>query len=240
MALNFFNGCTHKCKYCYVPRINERFGRHYEQCTPNLNVAELEKSAKKYEGCDKQILLSFTGDPYCGVSPETTTAVLEILKKYNHKVAVLTKGGSRVLRDLDLIKSFGEKIKVGATLTFISEEKSKEWEEGAASPADRIDTLRILKENGVKTWVSFEPVIEPSESLELLEAVSGIVDSVKIGKLNNYLGIDKKIDWARFIFEAVRICRAHDLPFYIKKDLQKFNKGVYLSGDEINEDFLNL
>jgi hypothetical protein len=28
--------------------------------------------------------------------------------------------------------------------------------------------------------------------------------------------------------------------FYIKKDLAQFNKGLYLSGDELNEDYLNI
>jgi DNA repair photolyase len=240
LALNFYNGCTHKCAYCYVPRMNERFGRHIEGCTPNLDINALEASAKKYQGCEKQILLSFTGDPYCGISPETTTKVLEILRKYNHKVAILTKGGNRVLNDLELIKTFGERIKVGATLTFDTREVSTKWEPGAADPSERIDSLRTLHQNGVKTWVSFEPVIIPEQSLNLLKEVASFVDSVKIGKINNFRGIDKEIDWARFIFDAVRICREYSLPFYIKKDLQKYNNGVYLSGDEINEDFLNL
>lgn len=240
LALNYYQGCTHKCAYCYVPRINERFGRHYEECKPNLDLKALEASAKKYQGCEKQILLSFTGDPYCGVEPETTTRVLEVLKKYNHKVAILTKGGKRVLRDLDLIKSFGDRIKIGATLTFYDTDVSRKWESGAADPKERIEVLRTLHEEGVKTWVSFEPVIIPTDSLKLLKEVSTFVDSVKIGKINNYQGLDKTIDWGRFIFEAVRICRDSNLPFYIKKDLQKYNRGVYLSGNETNEDFLNL
>ena len=66
------------------------------------------------------------------------------------------------------------------------------------------------------------------------------MDHVKIGKINNYKGIDKKIDWERFIFEAVRICRDNKMKFYIKRDLQAFNNGVYLSGNETNMDYLNL
>jgi hypothetical protein len=57
---------------------------------------------------------------------------------------------------------------------------------------------------------------------------------------DNYKGIDKNIDRAKFIFDAVRICRDSNLPFYIKKDLLVFNKGVYLSGNETNEDYLIL
>ena len=65
---------------------------------------------------------------------------------------------------------------------------------------------------------------------------------VKIGKINNYKGIDKTIDWAEFIFESVRLLRNANMNdrFYIKKDLAIHNKGVYLSGNEINQDWLNL
>jgi len=76
----------------------------------------------------------------------------------------------------------------------------------------------------------------------LLNEVSSFIDHVRIGKLNNYKGLDKSIDWANFIFECVRIMRDNKMNdrFYIKKDLLIHNNGVYLSGHETDEDFLNL
>lgn len=242
LALNIYSGCTHHCAYCYVPRMLNRFNSNYkhDECRPQVDFKALEKSAQQFQGCDKQILLSFTGDPYCGVSPETTRRVLEILNFYGHKVAILTKGGNRCLADLDLFKQFGDRIKVGATLTFDNDKDSLEWESGAATPKERMQALFNLAAEGIKTWVSFEPVIIPSQSLAMLQTVSAYVDHVKIGKINNYKGLDKSIDWGDFIYQAVRICRERRLPFYIKKDLQIWNRGVYLSGEETNEDYLNL
>lgn len=245
LALNYYKGCSHNCKYCYVPNMLGRFNKNYKHenvfIPTEKGFKELELSAKKNKGCE-QILLSFTGDPYCGVHPEITTRVLEILNKYKHKVAILTKGGDRVMNDLDLIKSFGDRIKIGATLTFDNNNDSLQWESGAALPNERIESLNILTQEGVKTWASFEPVIEPYQSLNLLKQVSTFIDHVKIGKINNYKGIDKDIDWSEFLFKAVRILRDANMndKFYVKKDLLKFNKGVYLSGNETNEDFLNL
>lgn len=242
LAFNFFKGCTHGCLYCYVPRMKKFFDKEYkhENCESVLNEEELEKSAKKHEGCGKQILLSFVGDPYCGVSQNDTTRVLEILNKYEHKVAILTKGGKRCLNDIEIFRKFGERIKVGSTLTFDNDNDSFEWEKGAANPEERIETLRILSENGIKTWVSFEPVVYPEQTLRLLEKVSKFVDHVKIGKINEYQGIDKKIDWNDFISKAVEICRRENLKFYIKKDLIKYNKDTQLFDCEIDEDYLNL
>ena len=171
---------------------------------------------------------------------ETTRRVLEILNRYNHKVAILTKGGTRCLTDLDLFKKFRERIKVGATLTFCTEKDSKKWEHGAAIPADRYSALKTLSENGIKTWVSFEPVIIPEQSLVMLSKVATFVNHVKIGKLNDYKGIDKTINWADFIAKAVEICRANNLPFYIKNDLAAFNQSTFLSENERNADYLSL
>lgn len=242
LALNYFKGCDHGCLYCYVPNMLGRFNSNYDHSTvvSPIDFSSLEKSAKKMEGCGKQILLSFTGDPYCCSENGETRKVLEILNFYNHKVAILTKNTSKALKDLEVIKSFGNRIKIGSTLTFSDNNDSLEWEKGAPISESRINGLKEFAKNGVITWASFEPVIIPSQSLKLISEVSSFINHVRIGKLNNYKGIDKKIDWSKFIFDAVRICRDSNLPFYIKKDLVVFNKGVYLSGNELNEDFLNL
>ena len=244
LALNYFKGCDHGCLYCYVPNMLGRFNGSYkhENVFVNPNYAEIEKSAKKFEGCGKQILFSFTTDPYTKQNVDQTRKVLEILNRYNHKVAILTKGGKRVLRDIETFKAFGDRIKIGASLTFDNKNDNQEWEHGSALPEDRIESLKCLAENGIKTWASFEPVIIPEQSLNLLSEVSTFIDHVKIGKINNYKGIDKKIDWAKFIFNSVRILREAGMNdrFYIKKDLLIHNTGVYLSGNETNEDYLNL
>ncbi len=242
LALNYFKGCDHGCKYCYVPNMLGRFNSNYRHETvisPD-EFSTLEKSAAKMRGCDKQILLSFTGDPYCQAENGETRKVLEILNFYGLKVAILTKNPEKALKDLDIILKFGNRIKIGSTLTFSSNKDSKEWESGASSPQSRIDGLKQFTESGIITWASFEPVIIPDQSLNMLKQVSEFISHVRIGKLNNYKGIDRQIDWSKFIFDAVRICRDSNLPFYIKNDLAIHNKGVYLSGNELNEDYLNL
>jgi hypothetical protein len=202
--------------------------------------AELEKSAKKMQGCGKQILLSFTGDPYCDMEPACTRRVLEILNHYGHKVAILTKGGMRVLQDLPLFRQFGDRLKAGATLTFDTDEASLEWEPGAALPSERLESLRILSENRIRTWASFEPVVYPEHSLRLLQKAGPFVDHVKIGKLNNYRGLDGKVDWNGFIRKSVQVCRDYDLKFYIKDDLAPFNRDTYLFPEERSADRLSL
>jgi DNA repair photolyase len=244
LALNYFKGCDHGCLYCYVAPMMKRFNGNYlhSNVITEPDYKKIESSAKKMQGCNKQILFSFTTDPYTVLNNGHTRKVLEILNKYDHKVAILTKGGNRILEDIETFKLFGNRLKVGASLTFSGLKDSSKWESGAALPIERINSLKILAENGIKTWASFEPVIIPEQSLSLLSEVVKFIDHVKIGKINNFQQIDKKIDWAKFIFDSVRILRDANFydRFYIKKDLLIYNKGVYLSGNETNEDYLNL
>ena len=242
LALNYFKGCTHGCIYCYVPRMLTRWNPGYDhsKVTADIDWNELRNSAAKYWDCDKQILLSFTGDPYCDFDPSVTRQVLRILNDYGHKVAILTKGGMRCLRDLDMFRLYGDRIKVGATLTFDNDRDSMEWEPGAASPSERIEALRTLAEAGIRTWVSFEPVIVPEQSLHLLEQVAPFIDHVKIGKVNQFRDYDRRIDWQAFIRDAVAICREKAVPFYIKEDLRRYNSTVPLTSEECDPDHLNL
>lgn len=244
LALNYFKGCDHGCLYCYVPNMLGRFNSKYQHGTvvSPTEFKQLETSARKMQGCEKQILLSFTGDPYCNAENGETRKVLEILNFYGHKVAILTKNPSKALKDIEVFKSFGDRFKIGSTLTFDNDKDSFEWEKGAANPESRIEGLRQLANEGIKTWASFEPVIIPEQSLNLLNQLVPFIDHVKIGKINNYKGIDKQIDWAKFIFDSVRILRDAKMNdrFYIKKDLLIYNTGVYLSGHETDEDWLNL
>ena len=244
LALNYMSGCSHNCDYCYVPNMLCRFNKSYNHSncvSPKQNSIDIiEKSAKKYEKCNNQILLCFTGDPYCNESVDFTYNVLNVLNKYRHKVAILTKGGNNILKHADLFKKFEDRIKIGATLTFDNESDSLNYESGAASPNERISSLKKISELGVKTWASFEPVIIPEQSLNLIEKIE-FIDHVKIGKINNYKGIDKSIDWNLFLKDSVNLCRCMNIKFYIKKDLQLYNNNsVYLNENEINMDYLNL
>jgi hypothetical protein len=96
--------------------------------------------------------------------------------------------------------------------------------------------LRELHANGIKTFASFEPVIEPAESLRLIEKTleDDSVEHYKIGKLNNYKGLDRGVDWESFLIEALKLLRPAGKKIYVKKCLRDLAKGVELTADEVN------
>ena len=73
-------------------------------------------------------------------------------------------------------------------------------------------------QRGIKTWISFEPVIDPNSVLGLLLVVSDFVDKVKIGKLNYH---KSDVNWAEFGRAAEKTCQKLGLNYYIKESLRR-------------------
>jgi len=236
-AANLYIGCSHRCQYCYAPHALQRTpSAYFGTPAPRRDVLKLLDQDLQKQRYTKQILLSFIGDVYGETADHcaTTRAALQLLDYYQAPVAILSKGGERMLRDLDVFREFGARIMVGSTLTFLNEAKSREWESGAALPAERLAVLKTLREAGVRTFASFEPTIEPAESLRLIERTlqDNSVDTYKIGKLNHYKGLDKAHDWADFLQQSLDMLRGTGKQVYIKSALRQAAPHIPLHDDE--------
>jgi DNA repair photolyase len=224
LAVNLYKGCAHACAYCFAPSATftdrEKFSSpDYIQPRPGILEA-LEKDARKMAGDPREILLSFTSDVYQSTEKELgiTRQALEILTAHRLTVTILTKGGPwGILRDMDLLK-MNPRNAWSVTLTHDDPAVSLEWEPGASLPADRIESLRIAHAAGIKTWVSFEPVIDPEGVYRLLEATHEFVDLYKVGKLN-YHTRAKEINWPTFREKMIAQLERLGKPYLIKKDL---------------------
>ena len=185
-----------------------------------------------------QVLFNFMGDPYCKANDEyrITRKALEIFLENRIPVAILTKGGTRLLQDIDIIKKFEDHIMVGATITTMDEELSKEWEPGAASPQDRVEMLEKVKDQGIKTWASFEPVIDTRHAIDAIEKTLHCVDVYKVGKMNNFRTAEKNPDWQAFLDSVVAKLRKAEKPLYIKHDLRIAGQKTKLYGNEVLPD----
>jgi len=238
LALNIYNKCDHNCRYCYVPLIQKKWGNVPTNIHPfprRYLLVDLKREARKYS-FGAQVLMCFSGDPYCRADEKhmVTRDVLKILLYNNVTVAILTKGGKRCLRDVDLFKVF-KVIKVGATLTFINEKDSRHWEKNASLPEDRFKTLEKLKEEGIMTWVSLEPVIDPEQTLKIIDRTHSFVDQYKVGKLNHY---PKNIDWRDFGLRAIDRLNKYEKKFYVKNDLAYYIPANKMTAEQRNADYL--
>lgn len=203
-ACNIYSGCSHNCEYCFSPLCTHVIRDEF--CKPKPRGDEfleiLEEEAKKLKP-SAPILLCFTCDPYQQLDEklQLTRSTIQILHKYGHAVHILTKGGSRAFRDLDIMTANDA---FASTLTFLDPVASAQWEPGAALPDDRIETIRRFHAAGIPTWVSLEPVIMPEVTLEIIRRTHPFVVHYKIGRLN-YHPHAKTINWAKFAKEAVEL-----------------------------------
>lgn len=223
LACNLYSGCDHACRYCYAPTVLKRKFEQFICSAPRQDILRklrLDAQAWAAEGETRQILLCFTCDPYqrTDVSHEITRQAIQICHSFGLAVCVLTKGGARALRDLDLLTP---RDAFASTLTTLDAQQSGYWEPGGAPPDDRIETLRRFHERGIPTWVSLEPVLDPAETLEIIRRTHAFVDEFKVGVLN-YHALAKTIDWRRFAHEARDLLESLGCRYYLKEDLRKY------------------
>lgn len=220
LAINLFTGCGHQCIYCYGAEVTHQTKDDFEK-RPQIRVTALDvfDSAKKWKamGENRRVLLCFVTDPYQPIEQETqlTRKCILALHECGLNVHILTKAGHRSMRDFDLLTKDDA---YATTLTCISPEDSLKWEPHAALPDERIDTLKEAHKKGIETWVSFEPVIYPRDTVALLNRTFPFVGHYKVGTMN-YHPQGKTVNWKEFGFGIKRIMDRMGVKYYFKKDL---------------------
>jgi DNA repair photolyase len=228
LACNPYRGCGHKCAYCYVPPVLHMPRLEFDAgAVPRDNfLNRLVADAQKYQGLgiQEQVMLSFTTDPYHPGDTSLTRETLIQLQFHGLGICTLTKGGSRALRDLDLFRP--ERDAFASTLTSLDEAFSMKWERGAATPGDRIATLKAFHDAGIFTWVSLEPVLDAAATLQIIRQTRTFVDLFKVGRVN-YSGLTKTTDWKQFTTDVLTVLADTGSRHYIKKDLQPYLPSGY-------------
>lgn len=218
LAINIYTGCPHGCYYCFAPSVlrkdREIFHKNVE---PRDGIVEaVKRQLEKEKTTDKLIHLCFTCDPYPrGHYNEPTREVIKALKEAGNHVQILTKNLSAALFDLNLLDCNDW---LGTTITGATKEQepnvpSEDWY--------KIAVLKMAKKQGIKTWVSFEPVLNAQYVLEFIEEHGKEVDKIKIGKLNYH---PSHINWCEFGRKVEVLCEKKGINYYIKEDLRKAMK----------------
>ena len=216
--------CPFNCIYCWAWRI-PLFKSRIER-----GLYDPIEEARKYAGMRKRrvIVVSFTSDPYPPKEKilERTRKVLEVLASNpKHRILVLTKNPQLALRDLDIFKSHPD-MWLGTTV--ISLERTY-WEPHAPSPEERLAALELAHDEGVKTWLSIEPII-PSITyperivIETLDYVDWyVLGAFNYSKRLGGVGEASLKDWYRLhVNNAVQILVHESKPFHIKKELKRY------------------
>jgi len=216
-VLNPYVGCQHACIYCYADFMKRFTGHKGEEwgsfVDVKVNASETitPKSVKK----DSLILIGSVTDPYQPLEARyrITRGCLERLLKFQPRLEILTKS-HLVLRDLDLLKQFKD-LKVGISVGMLDENLSRKLEPYAPSSKRRLETLRKLHEEGIRTYLFISPIFpEITDFKGLIKLSKNYVDEVLFENLNIRANNRKRI------FEFLRENKPELIPLYeqIQKD----------------------
>jgi len=230
----YLGGCTYGCLYCYGPqtlrRTREAFKNH-ARLRPDI-LRCLERDAQRIRGDDREILVTFSSDPY--QPPETklgmTRQAIQILINYGLRVMILTKGGMRAARDFDLLEAY-DRCSFGTSLVFTNQADASQWEPNAPPVADRIEAMNQAHGRGIKTWMCLEPVIDPDQALDLIKMLHPVVDHWKVGILN-YRKLPRPVNWIEFREGVSKLLDSFGADYHLKQSLTGRKKGTAVNRKE--------
>ncbi len=167
-SINPYRGCEHGCIYCYARPSHAYWGYSagldFEtKLTAKVNAAEaLEKELSRPGYSPATVVLGANTDAYQPIERERklTRGVLEVLDRFNHPTAIVTKS-ALVLRDLDILSRLASRglVKVSISVTTLDRRLARKMEPRASTPDKRIEAIRQLSEAGVPVAVLAAPLI---------------------------------------------------------------------------------
>ena len=155
----------------------EALSKLTENIEVKVNAPQLLEEALKKKRKKCVIGTGAMSDPYIQLEEklQNTRKCLEIIEKYGFGLAIQTKS-SRILRDLDLLKSINNKSKciVQMTLTTYDEELCKIIEPNVSTTKERFEVLKVMRDNDIPTVVWLTPILPYINDTE--ENIRGILN----------------------------------------------------------------
>ncbi|AUP79293.1 PA0069 family radical SAM protein [Flavivirga eckloniae] len=176
-SMNSYQGCEHGCIYCYARNSHEYWGYSagldferrimVKKDAPKLLEAKLKKKSWKTH----PIVMSGNTDCYQPAEQQfkITRQCLEVFLKYRHPVGIITKN-ALILRDLDILKALAKDnlISVSISITSLSESTRRILEPRTTTIKKRLETVKVLSDNGIPVNVMIAPIIPSINSHEIL------------------------------------------------------------------------
>ncbi|HEX8563162.1 MAG TPA: PA0069 family radical SAM protein [Flavobacterium sp.] len=210
-SMNPYQGCEHGCIYCYARNSHEYWGYSAgldfeRKILVKKNAAQLlEEKLKSKNWQAHTIVMSGNTDCYQPAERqfELTRKCLEVFLKYKHPVAMITKN-SLVSRDLDLLKALAADslVSVSISVTSLNEKTRLLVEPRTATIKKRIETIKLLSDNGIPVNVMLAPIIPGINSHEILPLAKAVSDAGAVSishtvvRLNGAIG-EIFTDWIR-------------------------------------------
>lgn len=185
-SLNPYSGCAFACSYCYVPKFpnGEHLPSEWGQwVNVKINAPELiRRDRLKVYG--SRIFFSSATDPYQYIELKyrLSRRCLQELVLYQPSKLTMHTRSHLILQDLDLLKSFQERLQVGVSITTDNDDIRAEFEPKAPSIQRRLELVRRLKQEGIDVYASIAPLL-PCDPYRLMELLAPFVSKIWIEEM---------------------------------------------------------
>lgn len=184
-SINPYNGCEHGCVYCYARNSHEYWGysagRDFEEkILYKPEAPELLRAVFKSEKwVPELVVLSGNTDCYQPAERklELTRKLLKVFLEHRHPVGLITKN-ALVLRDLDLLKALNEQnlLAITISVTTLNEEIRRIMEPRTSTIANRLKTIEVLSNAGIRVNVNMAPIIPGINSEEIFALAEAVAE----------------------------------------------------------------
>ncbi len=196
-ALNPYRGCSIGCAYCYSPSVLREarpWGRFVDvkRNIPAVLAKDLKRKARGVVG------IGTVTDGYQPLENRyhLTRYCLEQLARFDFPVSIQTKS-SLVLKDLDALRRLRQ-VEVGVTITTLDEAVRRRVEPFSSPAPRRLETLRVLHDEGIPTWAFVGPILPGSTEETAGSLLRSIRDAgtthVMIDKLRFRPGVWERLE----------------------------------------------
>lgn len=191
-VINVATGCTHGCKFCYVPSTpnikmrgdmleeqagvedgQQEWGSYllYRDDLPERLARKLDgkQTWKQEDGGRGVVMISSGTDCYQDrrAAQITRGCVIELVN-HGRPVRILTRSPA-VVRDKDVFKAADGLVTVGSSIPCLDDEMVRSIEPGAPAPSTRFNALQELSDEGIPVYVSMSPTYPTQDREDLRE-----------------------------------------------------------------------
>ena len=167
-SINPYRGCEFACRYCYARYTHEFMelkdpAAFERQIFIKQNAAWLLKQELRDLKPDEEIALGTATDPYQPIERRAfiTRSLLEVLAQCrNLRIGIVTKS-TLIERDIDLLQAIASRntLVVHLTITTTDARLARLLEPRAPRPDLRFETVKKLREAGLKAGVLCSPLL---------------------------------------------------------------------------------
>lgn len=193
-SINPYRGCEHGCIYCFARPTHAYLGY-----SPGLDfetrllakpdaAALLDDALRKPDYKPDVMALGTNTDPYQPIEKEhgITRQVLQVLSDFGHPLSIVTKS-ALVTRDIDILAPMAARglVSVAMSITTLDRHLARIMEPRAATPGRRLDTVHVLKSEGIPVHVLAAPIIPAinDDEIEALVEASAEAGACGVGHI---------------------------------------------------------